>query len=145
MQKKLMPAQRCSLALIVGNKLGDGIIAMSLRDRLVENGYRVTVFGNAIEGLKALFPKTDIKPFPSLKEAKGAFSSFDILVYPQQEDDCGFPLAKGQKRLVFREDPRFHEKKPMRKIYEELSSDLLDCRHTYKENSSKIPKGWKKD
>jgi len=144
MLKEAASAKSSKLALIVGNKLGDGIIAMSLRDRLTENGYSVTVFGNAIEGLKGLFPKANIELFPQTHEAKKTLSSFNILVYPQQEDNCGFPLGKEQKQLVFREDYRFHVKKPMRKIYEQLSSDFLDCEHTYKENSLKIPKSWQK-
>lgn len=73
------------IAFIV-SRLGDSLISMIVVNNLVQNGFKVTVFGDYIFSLKNLFPWVDIHPKPESNLVRETLVNYDVLLHAFSAD-----------------------------------------------------------
>ncbi len=108
------------VALIAGNRLGDGLILRVMAHNLEQNGYEVTLYNTPLLTLRNLFPRADIRPNFPVQESETLLKEYDLLIYQHGDKHAKTGASLDYPHLVLYGKPLYMKKKSLIDIY-------MDC------------------
>lgn len=129
------------VAIVAGNRLGDGLILNLIHYNLVLNGYKVVFFNSPLLSLQEWFPWAQIEPHFEQRETTEKLKGFDTVIFQHPNRHALEPASSvAQQRLVLYGEPLYMQKKPLLDIYFETCKDLLNLPKVVRSNGLMIPK-----
>lgn len=129
------------VAIVAGNRLGDGLILNLVHYNLVLNGYDVTFFNSPLLTLKDWFHWGRFVPHLEVSQMQEALKPFDTVIFQHPNLYHKIPPSyHAQQRLVFYGEPLFMQKKPLLDIYLETCRDWLNLPKVIRSNGLIVPK-----
>jgi heptosyltransferase-3 len=128
-----------SVAFQMSQSLGDSLLAMIIVNNLVQNGYRVVVFGDYVHSLREWFPDFEIHRTPNDDEAHAVYQNFDVVLHTYPRNVVGNTRAWHPRVLVMDEWPTFRQVKSMVDIHVEICEKELGLKDITRANGCRAP------
>lgn len=127
------------IAIVAGDRLGDGLILLLIAYNFYLKGYRLTFFNSPLLTLQDWFPWANIQPHFPQGETSKHLQSFDVLIFQHPNRHAREEIAPHQKRFILYKDPLFMKKRSLVDIYFDACHLLFDLKDSLRTNGITIP------
>lgn len=121
------------IAIVAGDRLGDGLILLLMAYNFYLKGYEVTFFNSPLLSLQDWFPWANIKSHFPQQETSKHLQSFDVLIFQHHNRHAREEMGPHQRRFILYKDSLFMKKRSLVDIYFDACSlvfNLKDCLRT---------------
>lgn len=136
-----MIARGTKIAIVAGDRLGDGLIIQLITYNLYLQGYDVVLFNTPLLTLKEWFPWCTIKPHFPQGESPEHLKDFDTLIFQHPNRHAKDPILPSQKKIVLYGEPLYMKRRSLVDIYYDCCQKVLGLELVTRTNGIKIPKG----
>lgn len=126
------------IAIIAGNRLGDGLIIQLICYNLYLNGYDITLFNTPLLTLKNWFSWAKIKPFFNEKDSNEHLKDFDVLIYQHKSRHFKESEKLNKETHVLYGDKLFMQRKSLVDIYFQYCQNVLKLEKLNRSNGVEI-------
>lgn len=127
------------VAILPGNRLGDGLLMSVLSHNLSLNGYSVTTFSTILGSLASWFPSLHFNVLPSLDEAKTVLQDYDLIIHQHPNPLSRIYTKPHQETVVLYGTPFFMQRKSLIDVYMDVCKQTLKLADLSRTNGLKIP------
>ncbi|MCH9634120.1 MAG: hypothetical protein S4CHLAM7_08630 [Chlamydiae bacterium] len=126
------------IAIVAGNRLGDGLILQALSYNLYLNKYDVTFFNTPLLTLKDWFPWAKIKPHFPKEETREQVKDFQTVIFQHPNHHANEDLCEGSQKIVLY-GPRYLKKKSLLDLYLKGCAEQFQLPSVTRSNGILIP------
>lgn len=137
-----MIKQTNKVAVVAGDRLGDGLILQLITYNLHLNGYDTTLFNTPLLTLKEWFPWAKIEPHFPQAETKERLKDFDTLIFQHPNRHAREAIEPSQERIVLY-GGRYLQRRPLLDLYLEACHHEFQLPQVVRSNGIVIPKNLK--
>lgn len=132
------------IAIVAGNRLGDGLILNLIHYNLHLNGYQVTFYNSPLLSLKSWFPWAKIEPHFEMDQTPEVLKNYDTVIFQHPNRHAKqAPKNPAQQKIILYGEPLFMKRRPLLDIYYDTCKQLLNLPTVIRSNGIQIPSSLK--
>lgn len=128
------------IAIVAGDRLGDGLILLLMAYNFHLNGYKVTFINSPLLTLKEWFPWAKIEPHFPQKETSEKLKDFDVLIFQHHNRHAREPITPNQERYILYGNSLYMKRRSLVDIYFDACKLVFKLPKLVRSNGIEIPK-----